>query len=74
MAMLQVICKDCGEENSLRGWVEKEDLRGTKYENLIDTITEEELWELYFKGEVKDPWENWDGCCPVCGSKNVISY
>lgn len=43
MAMLLVICKDCGEESSLRGYIEKEDLRGTRYENLMDTITEEEL-------------------------------
>ena len=45
MAMLLVICKDCGEESSLRGYIEKEDLRGTRYENLMDTITEEELNE-----------------------------
>lgn len=76
MAMLQVICKDCGSENHLRGWVEKEDLKGTKYENLIDAITEEELWELERKGEIKDEWDRFDEDpkCPDCGSKNVVSY
>lgn len=74
MAMLQVICKDCGEECSLRGWIEKDDLMGTEYENRIDTITEEELCELEEKGKIKDQWDRWDGRCPVCGSENVISF
>ena len=74
MAMLQVICKDCNEESSLRGWIEKEDLIGTEYENRIDTITEKELYELEEKGKIKDPWDRWDGRCPVCGSENVISF
>lgn len=74
MAMLQVICKDCGVESSLRGYIEKEDLRGTRYENLMNTITEEELNELNQKGEIKDPWERCDESCPVCGSKNIIWF
>lgn len=74
MAMLQVICKDCGQENSLRGWIEKEDLIGTKYQNLIDTITEDELYALEETGEIKDEWDRWEGNCPVCGSKNVIAF
>ncbi|MEE1255575.1 MAG: hypothetical protein UHN47_03565 [Lachnospiraceae bacterium] len=74
MAMLQVVCKDCGEESSLRGWIEKEDLKGTKYEHLMATITEKELYALEEKGEIKDPWNRWDGKCPDCGSTNVISF
>lgn len=69
MAMLQVICKDCHEESSLRGWIEKEDLIGTKYENLMNTITEDELYILQEKGEIKDEWDRWDGKCPECGSE-----
>ena len=74
MAILQVECSDCLFTASLRGYVEKEDLVGTKYENLIDTITEDELYDLQEKGEIKDPWDRWDGKCPYCGSKNVIAY
>ena len=76
MAMLQVICKDCKNENHLRGWIEKKDLLGTKYEKLMDTITEEELNELERKGEIKDEWDRWEEnpICPDCGSKNVITY
>lgn len=39
--MLTVTCYDCGEMYSLRGWIEKEDLRGTQFEekeNMILTI------------------------------------
>lgn len=74
MAMLQVKCKDCHIESSLRGWIEKEDLIGTKYENRMDSITEEELCDLEEKGEIQDPWDRWDGRCPNCGSKNVIAF
>jgi len=74
MAMLQVRCKDCGLENHLRGWIDKNDLKGTKYEHLMDTITEEELSLLESMGEISDEWDRWDGCCPDCGSKNVISF
>lgn len=74
MAMLQVICKKCRQESSLRGYVVKEDLIGTKYENLIDTITKEELYDLEQKGEIQDEWDRWDGKCPVCGSSDVISF
>lgn len=74
MAMLQVECRDCLSSHSLRGYIEKEDLIGTKYEHLMDTITEDELYALEEKGEVKDPWDRWDGKCPTCGSENVISY
>lgn len=74
MAMLQIVCKDCGFESSLRGYIIKEDLIGTKYEPLIDTITQEELYELDQKGEIQDEWDRWDGTCPHCKSKNVISF
>ena len=76
MAMLQVLCKDCGSENHLRGWIDKEDLIGTKYEYLINSITEKDLDELEQKGEIKDEWDRWEEnpVCPDCGSKNVVSY
>ena len=48
--MLTVTCYDCGEMYSLRGWIEKEDLRGTQFEEKIDTITDAELSELEEKG------------------------
>lgn len=72
--MLQVECMDCHQRASLRGWVEKEDLIGTEYESLMDSITEDELWELEKTGKVKDEWDRWDGKCPSCGSENVVSY
>lgn len=56
MAMLEVICNDCKTETSLRGWVEKEDLKGNSYENLTDTITEDELYALQEDKKIKDPW------------------
>lgn len=73
MAMLNVICYDCGYMNALRGWVEKEDLKGTKYEDQIDSITEEELFDLAEKGEIKDEWDKFEEnpVCPECGSDNV---
>ncbi len=72
MAILIVNCKDCGEESDLRGWIEKEDLIGTKYESRMATITMDELYELQEKGEVQDPWDKYYGRCPKCGSTNVI--
>ena len=74
MAMLQIECSDCLNTNTLRGYVIKEDLIGTKYENLIDTVTDHELHNLEEKGLIESPWDKWDGKCPDCGSKNVISY
>lgn len=74
MAMLEVLCKDCKQEFSLRGWIEKEDLKGSPYEYMMDTITEEELSKLQEEGKVKDPWDKFDDKCPACGSKNVISF
>ncbi|MFR5393477.1 MAG: hypothetical protein ACLTG6_07860 [Roseburia faecis] len=74
MAMLQIVCKDCGAEESLRGWIAKEDLLGTEYEELMDTITDEELQSLEKAGKIQDEWDKWDGKCPVCGSKNVITF
>ena len=41
---------DWVEMYSLRGWIEKEDLRGTQFEEKIDTITDAELSELEEKG------------------------
>lgn len=72
--MLQVICNDCDQEYSLRGWVEKEDLKGTPYEHIMETITEEELNKLQEQRKIQDPWDKFDGKCPVCGSKNIISF
>ena len=75
MAMLNIICKDCGYMTSLRGWVEKEDLIGTKYEDMMDSITDDKLSDLEDKGEVKDEWDKFEEnpICPECGSKNIIS-
>ena len=55
--MLTVTCYDCGEMYSLRGWIEKEDLRGTQFEEKIDTITDAELSELEEKGLIHDEKE-----------------
>ena len=74
--MLTVFCKKCHSENSLRAWLEKEDLKGTPYENKINTITEDELQELEQKGIIKDEWDRFldNPICPDCGSKNVIYF
>lgn len=71
--MLIVNCCDCGEMFSLRGWIEKEDLKGTPYENLINTITDEELRKLEVEGKIKDEMDKFEEnpICPECGSKNV---
>lgn len=74
MAMLEVECRNCQRHASLRGWIEKEDLVGTKYESLQNTITEDELNKLQEAGKIKDEWDQWDGKCPYCGSENVISF
>lgn len=74
MAMLEVECRDCAYTTSLRCFVTKEDLIGTEYEGLMDSISEEELCDLERKGKVKDPLERWDGKCPNCGSRNVITF
>lgn len=75
MAMLNIVCHNCGYMDSLRGWLEKEDLIGTKYEDRMDSITEEELNDLEERGEIKDEWNKFEEnpVCPECGSKNVIS-
>lgn len=74
--MLTVICKDCHSEFSLRGWLEKKDLKGTSYENRMDTISEEELIELENKNIIKDEWDRFldNPICPDCASKNVIYF
>lgn len=72
--MLTVTCNDCGEMFSIRGWIEKEDLKNTPYENAMNTITEEQLTELYRNGIVKDEMDKFaeNPICPECGSKNVV--
>ncbi len=74
--MLTVDCKNCHSTFSLRGWLEKEDLKGTSYENKINTITEDELQELEQKGIIKDEWDRFldNPVCPECGSKDVIYF
>lgn len=75
--MLEVCCKDCGCEYSLRGWVEKEDLRGTAYEDRMDTITEDELYKLQQEGKIQDEYDKFmigNAVCPECGSKNVVYF
>lgn len=51
--MLTVTCNDCGKMFSIRGWIEKEDLKNTPYENVMNTITDEQLTELYRNGFVQ---------------------
>lgn len=70
----QVICEDCHNETSLRGFVTRDDLIGTKYEKVKDFITDDELYALEEAGEIQDEFDRWDDTCPVCGSKNVIWY
>lgn len=72
--MLTVICNDCGEMFSIRGWIEKEDLKNTPYENVMNTITDEQLQELYRNGMIKDEMDKFEEnpICPECGSKNVV--
>lgn len=60
MAMLSVICKDCKEEFSFRGWIDREDLKGTEYESQIDSITDEELYSLEKTDKIKDEWEKFE--------------
>lgn len=75
MAMMQVVCNKCGFNMPMRGWVEKEDLIGTKYEYLMDTITKDELNKLEESGEIKDEFDRWEsggGICPDCGSKKTF--
>ena len=56
--MLTVTCYDCGEMYSLRGWIEKEDLRGTQFEEKMDRITDTELNELEEKALSVTKWIN----------------
>ena len=77
MAIMQVVCNKCGSESHMRGWIEKEDLKGTKYEHLIDNITDEELDKLERAGEILDEFDKWEadgGICPDCGSKDTYWY
>lgn len=76
MAMLEVVCRDCDSKTPLRGWLEKEDLKGTEYEHRMNTVTEDELFVLQESGKVKDPWGRFldNPMCPVCGSKNVYWF
>lgn len=72
--MLTVTCNDCGKMFSIRGWIEKEDLKNTPYENVMNTITDEQLTELYRNEMVKDEMDKFEEnpICPECGSKNVV--
>ena len=55
---------------------EKEDLRGTDYEGLMDKITEDELFKLEQEGKIQDEWDKFmnNKVCPECGSKNVVYF
>ena len=61
MAVLTVYCKKCKQDSSLCGFIKKSDLKGTKYESLMSTITDEELDALEAAGEIQDEWDRWDG-------------
>ena len=71
--MLTVTCSKCGEMYSLRGWIVKEDLKGTDFETKIDTISDEELKQLEEMGKVKDEVNKFydNPICKYCGSKKV---
>lgn len=73
--MLTVCCYECGAMYALRGWIEKEDLKNTPYENMINTITDEQLHELEQKGLIKDEMDRFEEnpVCRECGSENVTS-
>lgn len=72
--MLTIICNDCHSEHCIRGWIEKKDLKGTAYENMIATITDKELYELESKGKIKDEVDKFydNPVCPECGSTNIV--
>lgn len=74
MAILTVYCKKCKQDSSLCGFIQKSDLKGTKYESRMNTITAEELDALEAVGEIQDEWDRWDGKCPNCGSDDVIAF
>lgn len=74
MAVLTVYCKKCKHDSSLCGFIQRSDLRGTKYENKMNTITDEELDALEAAGEIQDEWDRWDGKCPNCGSEDVTAF
>lgn len=73
--MLTVSCCECGEMYSLRGWVTKEDLIGTEFENRIDSIDDKKLHELQNTGKIKDQVDKFyeNPVCVYCGS-NKVSY
>lgn len=54
MAMLSVFCNECGGMFSLRGWIDREDLKNTLYESVMNTISDEQLTELHNNGSIKD--------------------
>ena len=75
--MAQVVCRKCRSGTPLRGWVEKEDLIGTEYEHLMDSITEQELYKLESEGKIMDQFDRWKAegrLCPDCGSKDTYWY
>ena len=76
MAMLMVECRRCKHIESLRGWVEPQDLKGTPWDGLDkDGIAELEKRQQGLLDKY-DPWSRFDDnpICPNCGSKDVISY
>ena len=67
-------CVAAGIAWILYWYFEKEDLKNTPYENVMNTITDEQLTELYRNGMVKDEMDKFEEnpICPECGSKNVV--
>ena len=76
MPMLSVECFSCHNMFALRGWVEPEDLVGTKWEGYTQALIEKAERENPFIFQDLDPWSQFDQnlVCPNCGSANVISY
>lgn len=79
--MIQIICKNCNSETSLRDWYEEDDLKGTplegKYHNGKNGILDcpQKILDEY---KIQTPADNYtpgdETICPVCGSKNATWF
>lgn len=74
--MLTIECKKCRHTDSLRGWIEPEDLKGTEWEGYTQEQIDEAEREdpLIFSG--LDPVDRFQATeqCPYCGSTDIISF
>ena len=72
--MFYVECKQCKNAYNIRNWPDKEDLKGTNFESRIETITNDELEELYKKGVFVTPEDIFaeNPQCLICGTKDIV--